>query len=126
MKGWIIGFHKILSLYCLGGLVLAATKSWRIGALRAPISRLKFVGFDHLILGNDILTMRHQGFLRVVSTFGALAMRFVLVLSLVILPIFNGVFLSGSHSDKTEQTSLDAKNPGCDPDVHVCSDYISG
>ena len=55
-------------------------------------------------------------------------MRFVLVLSLVVLPIFNGVVLSSSssNSSQTEQTRLDAKNPGCDPEIHVCSDNISG
>ena len=53
-------------------------------------------------------------------------MRVVLVLSLVILPIFNEVVLPGSRSSKTEQTSLDAKNPGCDPEIHLCSDDISG
>ena len=43
-------------------------------------------------------------------------MRLFLVLSLVLAPI-----LSGSGV-----TRLDAKNPGCDPEIHLCSDDISG
>ena len=50
-------------------------------------------------------------------------MRFVLVLSLVTLPILmGGVF---PISIATEEVRLEAKNPGCDPEIHVCSD-ISG
>lgn len=51
-------------------------------------------------------------------------MRFVLVLSLVTFPIFSGVVLP-TFSD-LEVANLGAKNPGCDPEIHVCSDDISG
>ena len=51
-------------------------------------------------------------------------MRFVLILSLAVLPIFSGEMLSISSS--MEEAGLDAKNPGCDPEIHVCSDDISG
>lgn len=43
-------------------------------------------------------------------------MRLFLVLSLVLVPVLSG----------SEVVGLDAKNPGCDPDIHICSDDISG
>ena len=51
-------------------------------------------------------------------------MRFVLVLSLVALPVLSGSMLPISST--VERTRLDAKNPGCDPEIHLCSDDISG
>lgn len=50
-------------------------------------------------------------------------MRLILVLSLVVFPMFGqgGVVYSSNGKD----VRLDAKNPGCDPEVHICSDDIS-
>ena len=50
-------------------------------------------------------------------------MRLILVLSLVALPLFSQGLLPISSSDKDAR--LEAKNPGCDPDIHICSDDIS-
>lgn len=53
-------------------------------------------------------------------------MKFFLVLFLAAFSTVNGVILSNFDLDKTVQANLDAKNPGCDPDIHACSDDISG
>ncbi|MEM9214841.1 MAG: hypothetical protein AAGD25_10900 [Cyanobacteria bacterium P01_F01_bin.150] len=52
-------------------------------------------------------------------------MRLFLVLSLIAFPIFDGAILSSSSTGQFEHPGLDAKNPGCDPDVHECPEGIS-
>lgn len=50
-------------------------------------------------------------------------MRLILVLSLVVFPTFGQALLVGSSHG--ENARLDAKNPGCDPEIHICSDDMS-